>query len=87
MVIPNKKKHNKNPIPIPSPFPILISPLKILNLFPGGANAGHTIVVNKKKFVFHLLPCGILYPQCLNVLGNGVVVNVRSMLSELEQLD
>jgi adenylosuccinate synthase len=48
---------------------------------------GHTIVVNKKKYAFHLLPCGILYPTCTNVLGNGVVVNLSTMFEELKQLD
>lgn len=53
----------------------------------GGANAGHTVVVNGQKYAFHLLPCGILYPQCVNVLGNGCVVNIQSMIDELKQLD
>ena len=44
--------------------------------FNGGSNAGHTIVVNKIKYAFHLLPCGILYPKCTNILGNGVVVHL-----------
>lgn len=45
------------------------------------------MVANGIKYAFHLLPCGILYPTCVNVLGNGVVVNVKSMLEELSQLD
>ena len=48
---------------------------------------GHTIVANGKKYAFHLLPCGILYPQCKNILGNGVVVNIPTMFDELAQLD
>lgn len=39
------------------------------------------------KYAFHLLPCGILYPSCQNILGNGVVVNIQSMFDELAQLD
>lgn len=31
------------------------------------------------KYAFHLLPCGILYPTCMNVIGNGVVVNIPTM--------
>lgn len=42
--------------------------------FNGGANAGHTVVADGQKYAFHLLPCGILYPSCKNILGNGVVV-------------
>ena len=32
--------------------------------FNGGANAGHTVIADGNKYAFHLLPCGILYPQC-----------------------
>jgi len=52
--------------------------------FNGGANAGHTIVVNGKKYALHLLPCGIMYPTCMNILGNGVVINIPSMFDELK---
>ncbi|CAD8055878.1 unnamed protein product [Paramecium sonneborni] len=55
--------------------------------FNGGANAGHTIVVGGVKYAFHLLPCGILYQTCMNVIGNGVVVNIPTMFEELAQLD
>jgi len=55
--------------------------------FNGGANAGHTVVVNGKKYAFHLLPCGILYSNCKNILGNGVVVHIPTMFDELKQLD
>ena len=55
--------------------------------FNGGANAGHTVVADGVKYAFHLLPCGILYPKCQNILGNGTVVNINSMFEELAQLD
>ena len=55
--------------------------------FNGGANAGHTVVADGHKYAFHLLPCGILYPQCQNLLGNGVVMNIPSTFDELSQLD
>jgi len=55
--------------------------------FNGGSNAGHTIVVDGQRYAFHLLPCGILYPKCHNVLGNGVVVHLQTMFEELAQLD
>ncbi len=44
--------------------------------FQGGANAGHTVVAEGKKYVFHLLPSGILNPDAVNVIGNGVVVDL-----------
>lgn len=39
--------------------------------FNGGANAGHTVIAGGKKFAFHLLPCGLIYPHTTNLLGNG----------------
>jgi adenylosuccinate synthase len=52
----------------------------------GGANAGHTIVHNGKKYKFHLVPSGILNPNAVCVIGNGVVVHLPSLLLELEEL-
>eukprot|EP01017_Pseudomicrothorax_dubius_P042228 TRINITY_DN6866_c0_g1_i2.p2 TRINITY_DN6866_c0_g1~~TRINITY_DN6866_c0_g1_i2.p2 ORF type:complete len:434 (-),score=146.08 TRINITY_DN6866_c0_g1_i2:2685-3986(-) len=54
--------------------------------FNGGANAGHTIIVNRKKYPLHLVPCGIFYEKTTNVLGNGVVVNIPSLFEELGSL-
>lgn len=55
--------------------------------FNGGDNAGHTVVKNGVKYAFHLVPCGILSPKTLNLLGNGCVVNLGGMFKELAQLD
>ena len=66
---------------------ILAKDYDVCGRFNGGSNAGHTIVVDKIKYAFHLLPCGILYPGCQNILGNGVVVHAQTMFEELEQLD
>lgn len=52
----------------------------------GGSNAGHTIVVNDKKYKFHLLPSGILNDKATCVVGNGVVVHLPSFLNELDSL-
>jgi len=56
----------------------------------GGANAGHTIVVKKdgksEKFVFHLLPSGVLHEGKICVIGNGTVIHIPTMLEELTQL-
>jgi adenylosuccinate synthase len=54
--------------------------------FQGGNNAGHTIVRDNEVFKFHLIPSGILYPGKLSVIGNGVVVDPRVLLEELEGL-
>ena len=66
---------------------ILAKDYDVCARFNGGANAGHTVVADGHKYAFHLLPCGILYPACQNLLGNGVVVNIESMFDELSQLD
>ena len=52
----------------------------------GGSNAGHTIVVQGKKYKFHLLPSGVLNPKATCVIGNGVVVHIPSFLNELDSL-
>lgn len=54
--------------------------------FQGGNNAGHTLVVEGKQSIFHLIPSGILRPECVCVIGNGVVVDPGVLLKELEQL-
>ncbi|MBX4198616.1 adenylosuccinate synthetase [Candidatus Parcubacteria bacterium] len=52
----------------------------------GGANAGHTICIGDEKHVFHLIPSGILHPGKLNVIGNGVAVDPRVVVEELDIL-
>ncbi|KAJ1411208.1 adenylosuccinate synthetase [Ochromonadaceae sp. CCMP2298] len=52
----------------------------------GGSNAGHTIVVDGKKFKFHLVPSGILNESVECVIGNGVVVHLRGLLAEMKNL-
>ncbi len=54
--------------------------------FQGGNNAGHTLVVDGKKVVLHLLPSGILHKECVCVIGNGVVVDPKVLLTEIEGL-
>ncbi|MFO7659792.1 MAG: adenylosuccinate synthase [Candidatus Cloacimonadaceae bacterium] len=55
--------------------------------FQGGSNAGHTIHLNKKKYVFHSIPSGILYPETVCVIASGVVIDVFDLLSEIEDLE
>ncbi|MBM4344050.1 MAG: adenylosuccinate synthase [Deltaproteobacteria bacterium] len=54
--------------------------------FGGGANAGHTIWVGGDKFVLHLIPSGILRPNCVNLIGGGCVIDVTSLLHEIHSL-
>ncbi|KAE8961091.1 Adenylosuccinate synthetase, partial [Phytophthora rubi] len=52
----------------------------------GGSNAGHTIVHEGKKYKFRLVPSGILNPNAICIIGNGVVVHLPSLLQELDEL-
>ena len=52
----------------------------------GGANAGHTIYVDGKKFVFHLLPSGLLHPKTIGIIGNGTVISLSDLMKELQEL-
>lgn len=54
--------------------------------FQGGNNAGHTINVNGEKYVFHLVPSGILYPGKVCILGSGVVIDPVLLSEEIETL-
>ena len=54
--------------------------------YNGGANAGHTVVVNGKSFKLSLLPTGVIRPNVISVIGNGVVVYPPRFLEEVEQL-
>jgi adenylosuccinate synthase len=54
--------------------------------FQGGNNAGHTIVREGEEFKFHLIPSGILYPDKTCVIGNGVVLDPRILLGEIDGL-
>lgn len=55
--------------------------------YQGGHNAGHTIVVGGKKYALHLIPSGILYPQCKNIIGNGVVISPNALIEEMQQFE
>lgn len=54
--------------------------------FQGGNNAGHTVVVKEKVYIFHLIPSGILHPKKICVIGNGVVIDPKVLLEEIESL-
>jgi adenylosuccinate synthase len=54
--------------------------------FQGGPNAGHTVVVNNEQVILHLIPSGILHKGKLCIIGNGVVINPRTLIQEIESL-
>ena len=55
--------------------------------FQGGHNAGHTLVVEGKKTVLHLIPSGILHPNVRCFIGNGVVLSIPDLLKEIQGLE
>ncbi len=54
--------------------------------FQGGNNAGHTLVVEGKKFVFHIIPSGILYEDKMCMIGNGVIIDPAVLIHEIDEL-
>jgi adenylosuccinate synthase len=54
--------------------------------YQGGNNAGHTVVIGSEKYVLHLIPSGILHKGTLCVIGNGVVIDPRALLREIDAL-
>ena len=65
---------------------LLAEQADIVVRFQGGNNAGHTIVVNGKKHIFHLIPSGILHPEKRCCIGNGVVIDPAVLLEEFKKL-
>jgi len=59
----------------------------IIARYQGGANAGHTVVIDSKKFILHLIPTGILHPKKICVIGNGVALDLQLFFLELEELE
>jgi adenylosuccinate synthase len=55
--------------------------------YQGGNNAGHTVVIGDQKFALHLLPSGILTPEVIPVIGNGVVIDPAVLLAEMAGLN
>ncbi|KWZ74286.1 MAG: adenylosuccinate synthase [Winkia neuii] len=55
--------------------------------FNGGNNAGHTVVVDGKKYALHLLPAGIINPKATPVIGNGVVIDLDVLFQEIDQME
>ena len=65
---------------------LLTPAFSIVARYQGGHNAGHTVFVNGRKFVLHLIPSGILHAGVTCVIGNGVVVDPDALFTELDEL-
>ncbi|MGA1434751.1 MAG: adenylosuccinate synthase [Candidatus Kapaibacteriota bacterium] len=66
---------------------LLSDSVDIVARYQGGANAGHTIVIEGKKFVLHLIPSGILQQDVQCVIGNGVVIDPVALMEEIAMLE
>jgi adenylosuccinate synthase len=58
----------------------------IIARFQGGPNAGHTLYVDGKKIVLHTIPSGVFHKHCLNLIGNGVVIDPVTLQKEIQQI-
>ena len=59
----------------------------IIARFQGGANAGHTLIFDGKKYVLHLIPSGIFRNNCINIIGAGVVIDPIALVEEIKTLE
>lgn len=66
---------------------LLSEKFDIVARYQGGANAGHTVKVADKTTVLHLIPSGILHPNIICVIGNGVVLDPVALMEEIELLE
>ena len=58
----------------------------IVARFQGGSNAGHTIMLKDKKIILHHVPCGVLRKNKVSVIGNGMVVDLETLVGEIKNL-
>ncbi len=65
---------------------LLAASVSLVVRYQGGDNAGHTIVLGDEVFKLHLVPSGVFHPHITPVIGNGVVVNPRTLLTEMAML-
>src|SRR3981081_3842090 len=65
---------------------VLTQTFSVVARYAGGHNAGHTVIINGKKFILQLVPGGILRPECTSVIGNGVVIDPLAFLKEVASL-
>ncbi|WP_263416985.1 adenylosuccinate synthase [Terriglobus albidus] len=65
---------------------VLSEKFQVVARYAGGHNAGHTVIIKGQKYVLHLIPCGVLRPDCLSVIGNGVVMDPAAFLTEVKML-
>src|SRR5947199_8157783 len=65
---------------------LLCETFDVVARYQGGHNAGHTVKFGEKHFALRLIPSGILHPDKLCILGNGMVIDPEALLDEIERL-
>jgi adenylosuccinate synthase len=65
---------------------VLSEKFSVVARYAGGHNAGHTVIINNRRFVLQLVPCGVLREGCRSVIGNGVVLDPIAFLKEVGAL-
>jgi len=65
----------------------LASDAQVIIRFAGGANAGHTIVIDGEQYALHLIPSGIFYPGKVAILGAGMVIDPKALFDEIQMLE
>jgi adenylosuccinate synthase len=65
---------------------VLSENFTVVARYAGGHNAGHTVIIDSKKFVLQLVPCGVLRRGCRSIIGNGVVLDPIAFLKEAGKL-
>ena len=66
---------------------VLAEQSDVVARYQGGANAGHTVIIDGHEFILHLLPTGILHPNVTCVIGGGVVIDPTALLKEIDELE
>lgn len=65
---------------------LLTESADVVARYQGGHNAGHTVMINDKRFILHLIPSGILHRDKICIIGNGVVIDPSALIEEMEGL-
>ena len=65
---------------------LLTAHFDIVARFQGGHNAGHTVIIKGQQYILHLIPSGILHPEKICAIGNGLVIDPIALKKEIEDL-
>ncbi|MBI4170584.1 MAG: adenylosuccinate synthase, partial [Candidatus Aenigmarchaeota archaeon] len=66
---------------------VLAADYDVIARYQGGENAGHTVYIGDTKYVLHVVPSGVITPDKIEIIGNGTVINLASLVKEIEALE